>query len=210
VLERPPLGAHVLEGQRRLETTAHLELRTAEGSEVVGVRVRVLAREAAPAACIGEGCLPTQQHLKRMQRGGDQATARSQYASELGDRGVQLAEVRERKPADHEIEFPIVRRDAPQIPLDEARLRHFLRGTAQHLGAHVDANHLMPEPHQLPRVPTGAACRIQRPTRRNRRKQRPDHRLLESDERPKHRRRAAAAPRRGAGGRPRRSRRRGA
>src|SRR5205823_4257974 len=105
-----------------------------------------------------------------------------EHTRKLADSRIEVGQVGEREPADDEVELRVVRRNLAQVALDEARLRDVLGRPPQHLGREVDAEHLVPEPHEPARVPPRAAGGVERAAWRYGLEQPPHQGLLEGDD----------------------------
>jgi hypothetical protein len=143
----------------------------------------MLADEAAPALLVREGRVPAEQRLEWVQGRRDEATAWREHAAKLAKRVVEVGQVSEREPAHDQVERAVRRGYLAQVRHRELGLRHVQPGSFHHLRREVHAHHFVAQLHQTPGVAARPARGVECATARQRVDARPDHRLLEGDDR---------------------------
>jgi hypothetical protein len=150
----------------RLLAPANLEAERESSREIV-------AREAGVRTHVPELAVRPDLHQRKPDisdqaaRVGDhQVPVPSEDAHELGERRRQVGHMAQRDRADDHIDGVVGERQVMQVCLVELALGHRLASAGEHLGRHVDADHLVSERRQVRGVATGTAGGVERDAER--------------------------------------------
>jgi hypothetical protein len=104
VSKRAALLAHFVGAEGGFDALDNRESRAAAGPPVIRVRVSVLSHEPTPARFVFERCMPSEERLEGMEHRQDHATGRAEDARYLGDRCIEIGDMRDGQARDDEIE----------------------------------------------------------------------------------------------------------